>query len=123
MQVLKKIRYSNKEILRRQHWSSLSCHIPWRQRIFIAEARYVLVSKTSLTRYEGESISNQPFPFPISQDGHDFHVLFQYMFYMWVQKCTLFKLFFNNNLPNMASDANACFSSKVEYRTVIRYLY
>ena len=35
--------------------------------------------------YEGESISNQPIPFPIDQDGHDFHALFQYMFYTWVQ--------------------------------------
>ena len=26
-------------------------------------------------------------------------------------------------MSNMASDARACFSSKVEYRTVIRYLY
>ena len=26
-------------------------------------------------------------------------------------------------MPNMASDAKACFSSKVEYRAVIRYLY
>ena len=26
-------------------------------------------------------------------------------------------------LSNMASDAKACFSSKVEYRAVIRYLY
>ena len=23
--------------------------------------------------YEGESISNQPIPFPIDRDGHDFH--------------------------------------------------
>ena len=26
-------------------------------------------------------------------------------------------------MSNMASDAKACFSSKSEYRTVIRYLY
>ena len=26
-------------------------------------------------------------------------------------------------MSNMASDAKACFSSKVEYRAVIRYLY
>ena len=26
-------------------------------------------------------------------------------------------------MSNMASDAKACFSSKVEYRPVIRYLY
>ena len=49
----------------------------------------------SITRV---SISNQPFPFPMDRDGHDFHALFQYMFY-------------------------TCFSSKVEYRAVFRYLY
>ena len=26
-------------------------------------------------------------------------------------------------MSNMASDAKACFSSKIEYRTVIRHLY
>ena len=31
--------------------------------------------------YEGESISKQPVPFPMDRDGHDFHALFQYMFY------------------------------------------
>ena len=35
--------------------------------------------------YEGESISNQPIPFPMDRDGHDFHALFQYMIYTWVQ--------------------------------------
>ena len=30
--------------------------------------------------YEGKSISNQPIPFPIDRDTHDFHALFQYMF-------------------------------------------
>ena len=29
---------------------------------------------------EGESISNQPIPFPMDRDGHDFHALFQCMF-------------------------------------------
>ena len=38
--------------------------------------------------YEGESISNKPFPLPIDRDGHDFYALFQYMFYTWVQNCT-----------------------------------
>ena len=38
--------------------------------------------------YEGGSISNQLIPFPIDRDGHDFHALFQYMFYTWVQNCT-----------------------------------
>ena len=45
--------------------------------------------------YEGESISNQSLPFPIDRDGHDFHALFQYMFYTWVQNCTLIESFFN----------------------------
>ena len=39
----------------------------------------------------------------MDRDGHDFHALFQDMFYTWVQK--------------------ACFSSQVEYRAVIQYLY
>ena len=38
--------------------------------------------------YEDESISNQPIPFPMDRDGHDFHTLFQYMFCTWVQNCT-----------------------------------
>ena len=42
--------------------------------------------------YEGESISNQPIPFPIDRDGHDFQALFQYMFY------TLYKIIFNKVL-------------------------
>ena len=38
--------------------------------------------------------------------------------------CTRIESFFNKILNfNMASDANACFSSKVEYRAEIRYLY
>ena len=48
--------------------------------------------------YEGESISNQPIPFPMDRDSHDFHALFQYMFYMWVRNCTLIELFFNKIL-------------------------
>ena len=32
-------------------------------------------------KYEGVSINNQPIPFPMDRDGHDFHALFQYMFY------------------------------------------
>ena len=71
------------------------------------------------------SINNQPIPFPMDQDGHDFHALFQYMFYTWVQNCTRIEPFFNKklNVKHMASDAKACFSSKFEYRAVIRYLY
>ena len=73
---------------------------------------------------QGESINNKPIQFPIDRGGHDFHALFQYMFYTWVQICTLIELFFNKILnSNMASDTKACFSSKVEYRVVIRYLH
>ena len=32
--------------------------------------------------YEGESISNQPIPFPMDRDGHNFHALFQYVLYV-----------------------------------------
>ena len=39
--------------------------------------------------YEGVPINNQPIPFPIDRDGHDFHALFQYMFYTWVQNWVL----------------------------------
>ena len=49
-------------------------------------------------KYEGESISNQPILFPVDQDGHDFHALFQYMIYTWVQKCTRIESFFNKIL-------------------------
>ena len=48
--------------------------------------------------YEGESISNHPIPFPMDRDGHDFHALFQYMFYTWVQSCTRIESFFNKIL-------------------------
>ena len=47
------------------------------------------VNKFCMIRvYEGESISDQPNLFPMDRDGHDFHALFQYMFYTWVQNCT-----------------------------------
>ena len=49
-------------------------------------------------QYEGESISNQPIPLPMDRDGHDFHALFQYMFYTWVQNCTRIGSFFNKIL-------------------------
>ena len=75
-------------------------------------------------KYEGVSINNQPITFPMYRDGHDFHPLFQYMFYTWAQNCMRIESFFNKILNvNMASDAKACFLSKVEYRAVIRYLY
>ena len=48
--------------------------------------------------YEGESISNQPIPFPMDRDSHDFHALFQYMFYKWVQNCTRIESFVNKIL-------------------------
>ena len=48
--------------------------------------------------YEGESISNQPNLFAMDRDGHDFHALFQYMFYTWVQNCTRIESFFNKIL-------------------------
>ena len=34
----------------------------------------------------------------IDRNGHDFHVLLQNMFYMWVQNCTLIELFLNKIL-------------------------
>ena len=34
-------------------------------------------------------MSNQPVPFPMDRDGHNFYALFQYVFYTWVQNCTL----------------------------------
>ena len=48
--------------------------------------------------YEGVSINNQPVPFPMDRDVHDFHALFQYMFYTWVQNCTRIESFFNKIL-------------------------
>ena len=48
--------------------------------------------------YESVSINNQPIPFSIDRDGHDFHALFQYMFYTWVQNCTRIESFFNKVL-------------------------
>ena len=41
---------------------------------------------------------NQPIPFPIDRDGHDFHALFQYMYYIWVQNCTRIESFLNKIL-------------------------
>ena len=48
--------------------------------------------------YEGESISNQPIPFPMDRDSHDFHALFQYMIYTWVENYTRIESFFNKIL-------------------------
>ena len=48
--------------------------------------------------YEGVSINNQPILFPMDRNGHDFHALFQYMFYTRVQNCTRIESFFNKIL-------------------------
>ena len=47
------------------------------------------------------SINNQPIPFPIDRDSQDFHALFQYMFYTWVQNRTHIETFFNKILNVM----------------------
>ena len=47
---------------------------------------------------EGVSIKNQPIPFLIDRDDHDFHALFQYMFYTLVQNFTLIESFLNKIL-------------------------
>ena len=67
--------------------------------------RYVFVMSSSAPFelassefYEGVSINNLPIPFPMDRDGHDFHSLFQYMFYTWVQNCTRVESFFNKIL-------------------------
>ena len=74
---------------------------------------------------EGESISNQPIPFPIDRYGHDFHALFRYMFYTLGTKLHAHRVIFLIRywMSNMANDAKASFSSKVQYRAIIRYLY
>ena len=36
----------------------------------------VALNKVIFQTYEGESISNQPIPFPMDRDGHDFQGLF-----------------------------------------------
>ena len=57
--------------------------------------QYECASPVQVKAYEGVSINSQPIPFPIDRDGHDFHALFQYMFYTWVQNCTRIESFFN----------------------------
>ena len=52
----------------------------------------------NMSIYEGVSINNQPIPFPMDRDGHDFHALFQYMIYTWVQNYTRIESFFNKLL-------------------------
>ena len=51
--------------------------------------QYIFIQR----RYEDESIR-----FSMDRDGHDFHALFQYMFYTWVQNCTLIESFFDKIL-------------------------
>ena len=53
---------------------------------------------TFFVMYEGMSINKKPIPFPMDQAGQDFHVLFLYMFYTWVQNCTHIESFFNKIL-------------------------
>ena len=40
---------------------------------------------------------NQPIPFPMDHDGHDFQALFQYRFYTWVKILSLIESFFNKS--------------------------
>ena len=61
-------------------------------------SEYILNEKVHLIYYEGVSINNQPIPFPMDRDGDDFHALFQYMFYTWVQNYTRIESFFNKIL-------------------------
>ena len=60
--------------------------------------KYVDSGTTFFMHYEGVSINNQPIPFPMDRDGHDFHALFQNKFYTWVQNYTRIESFFNKIL-------------------------
>ena len=62
------------------------------------ESTSVLSVSIKSLYYEGVSINNQPIPFPMDRDGHDFHALFQYMIYTWVQNYTGIESFFNKIL-------------------------
>ena len=44
--------------------------------------KYMITNEYLCFEYEGESISNQPIPFPMDRDGHNFHALFQYVLYV-----------------------------------------
>ena len=63
-------------------------------------ALWVKISSDNILEYQGMSINNQPVPFLMDRDGHNFHALFQYtcMFYTWVQNCTRIESFFNKIL-------------------------
>ena len=49
---------------------------------------------TQTSFIEGEPKGNQPILYRMDRDGHDFHALFQYVYYKWVQNCTLIESFF-----------------------------
>ena len=68
--------------------------------------------------YEGESISNQPIPFPIFIDCFKTSFIPGYKIAR-VSCHSLIRYW----MSNMATDAKACFSSKVQYCAIIRYLY
>ena len=60
----------------------------------------------------------------MDQDGHYFRALFQYVLYMGTKLHTRIESFFNKILNvKHGCDAKARFSSKVEYRAVMRHLY
>ena len=79
-----------KYLLKSEHFKSGLQNIEENNRNFLFS--------TIFSIYEGVSIKKQPIPFPMDRDGHDFHVLFQYMFYTWVQNCTRIESFFNKIL-------------------------
>ena len=46
--------------------------------------QYLHIQNINCT-YEGMSINNQPIPFPMDRDSHDFHVLFQYNYVLYME--------------------------------------
>ena len=99
-----------------------SCHRASRYLCSLVKICYSINADFFL--YEGESISNQPIPFLMDWDSHDFMLCFNMCFIhgykiAHVSSHSLIRYW----MSNMASDAKACFSSKVEYRAVIGYLY
>ena len=74
--------------------------------------------------YEGKSISNQPIPFPIDREPKILMPCFNTCFRPEGKIAPLlYHSLIRYWMSNMASDAEVSFSSKVEYRAVIRYLY
>ena len=59
----------------------LGLHYPFRSICLNIYGKYGCLHKHAIC-YEGVSINNQPIPFPMYRDGHDFLALFQYMLYM-----------------------------------------